>query len=53
MKNEPFNKVDYYRTFPQFIDTVAVKYKDKPAVSYYTKAAGGHVHLWGIYLSDL
>ena len=53
MKNEPFNKVDYYRTFPQFIDTVAVKYKDKPAVSYYTRKQQEVMYTYGEFTSQI
>ena len=53
MKNEPLNKVDYYRTFPEFIDTVAVKYKDKPAVSYYTRQQQEILYTYGEFTSQI
>ncbi len=53
MKNEPLNKVDYYRTFPEFIETVAEKYKDKPAVSYYTRKQEEVLYTYGEFTSQI
>lgn len=47
MKRFPLNPVDYYNTFSDFVDGIAAKYAQKPAVSYFTRKQDEIVHTYG------
>lgn len=53
MKQFPLNPVDYYGTFSDFVDGLAEKYAEKPAVSYFTQKQEEVMHTYGTFTDQI